>query len=392
LAGFSVRFRFTDEQRMLQESAERFLLEHSPPAVARAVAKAPAGLDLSLWQQVTSTLGWQAVVVPEEQDGLGLGVVELAVLLEQAGARLSPIPLHACALSALALRATPESPARDVLLQAIASGEIVSLAHTDARPHWDERGVDVRATQADANWRLNGSARFVSGGAAAAHLLVVARMDTAIGLFAVPADHAGVSIEHQVTLDQTRSMADVTFSDVTLGSDAALALDWRRGLGTTLDLARILMAAEQVGCAQRALDMTLEYVAERIQFGRTIASFQAVKHKAADMMLQVESARSLMLYAACTADAWLRDAVDDTSLQEAAAMVASSAGDAAFFVTGTGIQLHGGVGITEEYDIQLYFKRARALESYLGRPDESRETIAQLLLDEPALGGAPRAA
>jgi alkylation response protein AidB-like acyl-CoA dehydrogenase len=392
LQGFSVRFRFTDEQRMLQESAERFLLEHSPPAVARAVAKAPAGLDLSLWQQVTSTLGWQAVVVPEEQDGLGLGVVELAVLLEQAGARLSPIPLHACALSALALRATPESPARDVLLQAIASGEIVSLAHTDARPHWDERGVDVRATQADANWRLNGSARFVSGGAAAAYLLVVARVDAAIGLFAVPADRAGVSVQHQVTLDQTRSMADVTFSDVTLGSDAALALDWRRSLGTTLDLARILMAAEQVGCAQQALDMTLEYVAERIQFGRTIASFQAVKHKAADMMLQVESARSLMLYAACTADAWLRDAVDDTSLQEAAAMVASSAGDAAFFVTGTGIQLHGGVGITEEYDIQLYFKRARALESYLGRPDESRETIAQLLLDEPALGGAPRAA
>jgi len=187
-------------------------------------------------------------------------------------------------------------------------------------------------------------------------------------------------------------MANVTLSDVTLGGDAALAFDWDRGLNTTLDLARVLVAAEQVGCAQQALDMTLEYVAERVQFGRTIASFQAVKHKAADMMLKVESARSLMLYAACTADAWLRDAVDDTTLREAAAMVASSAGDAAFFVTGTGIQLHGGVGITEEYDIQLYFKRARALESYLGRPDESREAIAQLLLDEPASKGAPRAA
>ena len=250
----------------------------------------------------------------------------------------------------------------------------------------------MTATQGDDNWRLNGVARFVSGGAAAAHLLVVARVDTAIGLFAVPADHAGVSVQHQVTLDQTRSMANVTLSDVTLDGDAALALDWGRGLSTTLDLARILVAAEQVGCAQRALDMTLEYVAERVQFGRTIASFQAVKHKAADMMLKVESARSLMLYASCTADAWLRDAADDASLTEAAAMVASSAGDAAFFVTGTGIQLHGGVGITEEYDIQLYFKRARALESYLGRPDESRETIAQLLLDEPAPEGTPRAA
>lgn len=377
---------------MLQESAERFLLEHSSPAVARAAATLPAGLDLPLWQQVTSTLGWQAVVVPEDQDGLDLGVVELAVLLEQLGVRLSPVPLYASAISTLALRATPESSSRDGLLRSIASGEIVSLAHTAARPHWDARGVEVTATQANDTWRLDGSARFVIGGAAAAKLLVVARVDSSVGLFAVPADHVGVSIEHQVTLDQTRSLANVTLSDVTLESVAALTLDWGRGLSTTLDLARVLVAAEQVGCAQRALDLTLEYVAERAQFGRTIASFQAVKHKAADMMLKVESARSLMLYAACTADAWLRDAVGDTALAEAAAMVASSAGDAAFFVTGTGIQLHGGVGITEEYDIQLYFKRARALESYLGRPDESRETIAQLLLDEPASEGGPRAA
>ena len=377
---------------MLQESAERFLLEHSSPAVARAAATLPAGLDLPLWQQVTSTLGWQAVVVPEDQDGLDLGVVELAVLLEQLGVRLSPVPLYASAISTLALRSTPESSSRDGLLRSIASGEIVSLAHTAARPHWDARGVEVTATQANDTWRLDGSARFVIGGAAAAKLLVVARVDSSVGLFAVPADHVGVSIEHQVTLDQTRSLANVTLSDVTLESVAALTLDWGRGLSTTLDLARVLVAAEQVGCAQRALDLTLEYVAERAQFGRTIASFQAVKHKAADMMLKVESARSLMLYAACTADAWLRDAVGDTALVEAAAMVASSAGDAAFFVTGTGIQLHGGVGITEEYDIQLYFKRARALESYLGRPDESRETIAQLLLDEPASEGGSHAA
>ena len=387
-----MKFRFTEEQRMLQESAERFLQEHSSTAVARAAAALPAGLDLPLWQQITSTLGWQAVVVPEDQDGLGLGVVELAVLLEQSGARLSPVPLYASAISALALRATPASPARDGLLQAIASGEIVSLAHTDARPHWDDRGVDVWATQVDDKWCLNGAARFVSGVRRQRIYWSSHVWASAVGLFAVPVDHAGVSVQHQVTLDQTRSMANVTLSDVTLDGDAALALDWGRGLSTTLDLARVLVAAEQVGCAQRALDMTLEYVAERVQFGRTIASFQAVKHKAADMMLKVESARSLMLYAACTADAWLRDAVDDTALREAAAMVASSAGDAAFFVTGTGIQLHGGVGITEEYDIQLYFKRARALESYLGRPDESRETIAQLLLDEPASEGAPRAA
>ena len=136
----------------------------------------------------------------------------------------------------------------------------------------------------------------------------------------------------------------------------------------------------------------MAYVGERVQFGRTIASFQAVKHKAADMMLKVESARSLLYYAACTADAWLQGSADDQALREAAAMVASAAGDTAFFVTGTGIQLHGGVGITEEYDIQLYFKRARALEAYLGRPDESRERLAQMLLDGPDLEGTVHAA
>ena len=189
-----MKFRFTEEQRMLQESAERFLQEHSSTAVARAAAALPAGLDLPLWEKITSTLGWQAIVVPEDQDGLGLGVVELTVLLEQSGARLSPVPLYASAISALALRATPASPARDGLLQAIASGEIVSLAHTDARPHWDARGVDVWATQTDGKWRLNGAARFVSGGAAAAQLLVVARVDNVPALFAVPVDHAGVSV------------------------------------------------------------------------------------------------------------------------------------------------------------------------------------------------------
>ena len=142
-----MKFRFTEEQRMLQESAERFLQEHSSTDVARAAATLPAGLDLSLWQQVTSTLGWQAIVVPEEQDGLGLGVVELAVLLEQAGARFSPVPLCAPAISALALRATTASPARGGLLQAVASGGIGSLAPPHPRAPRGDRGVGGAAPQ-----------------------------------------------------------------------------------------------------------------------------------------------------------------------------------------------------------------------------------------------------
>ena len=377
---------------MLLESAERFLGEHSSSQVVRAAADLPSGVDMALWSRVTEELGWQVVAIPEACDGLGLGAVELVILLEKLGARLSPIPFFASALAAMILRTVPTSPEQTRLFGALAGGAVVAFAHTDARPDWNEVGVKVSSAAAPHIAELNGEARFVSAGRVAEQLLVAARGEDGVRLFSVPSDAPGVSVRHRPTVDQTRSLAEVTLTGVLVEPDCELAADWERGLGVSLDMARILSAAEQVGCAQEALDITVAYVGERVQFGRTIASFQAVKHKAADMMLKVESARSLLYYAACTADAWLQGSADDQALREAAAMVASAAGDTAFFVTGTGIQLHGGVGITEEYDIQLYFKRARALEAYLGRPDESRERLAQMLLDGPDLEGTVHAA
>ena len=377
---------------MLLESAERFLGEHSSSQVARAAACLPSGVDMALWSRVTEELGWQGVAIPEACDGLGLGAVELVILLEKLGARLSPIPFFASALAAMILRTVPTSPEQTRLFKALAGGAVVAFAHTDARPDWNEVGVKVSSAAAPHIAELNGEARFVSAGGVAEQLLVAARGDGGVRLFSIPSDAPGVSVRHRPTVDQTRSLAEVTLTGVLVEPGCELAADWERGLGVSLDMARILSAAEQVGCAQEALDITVAYVGERVQFGRTIASFQAVKHKAADMMLKVESARSLLYYAACTADAWVQGSADDQALREAAAMVASAAGDTAFFVTGTGIQLHGGVGITEEYDIQLYFKRARALEAYLGRPDESRERLAQMLLDDPDLEGTVHAA
>jgi alkylation response protein AidB-like acyl-CoA dehydrogenase len=382
-----MKFRFTDEQRMLQEGAERFLSEHSPIEVARQAAMLPGAVDLALWARITEELGWQAIPVAESHGGLGLGLVELVVLLEATGACLSPTPFYATALSALALGTVSESDGQQHLLKSIAEGTIVAFAHTAAQPEWGPSGVAVSAMPSGDRWCLNGSARFVMCGAVAEYLLVAALFeDKKIMLFSVPSTHDGLSVSHRIALDQTRSMADLYLQDVVVDGAALLAVDWAEALANVLDIARIMVAAEQVGCAQRALDMTVDYVAERVQFGRTIASFQAVKHKAADMMLKVESARSLLYYAACTADSWIRGTERRGVLREAAAMVASSAGDTAFFVAGTGIQLHGGVGITEEYDIQLYFKRARALEAYLGRPDESREVIAAALLDTSEAG------
>jgi len=375
-----VNFSFTDEQGMLRDTAESFLAAVSDSAMVRAAMVSPHGFDGELWQRLCEEMYWQGILVPESCDGLDLGMVEMAIALEQLGRRLTPSPLYAAALSTIALRTLETSPARDGLLAAVARGEIVSLAHTAARDDWDT--VAVEATDAGGVWTLSGEARFVSCGSAAQHLLVVARHDERELLFVVDPTAEGVTLLKTPTMDQTRPMAALHLEGVNLPPSGLLARDWSTGRRNTLNIGRIFVGSEQVGCAQESLDSSVAYVGERVQFGRTIASYQAIKHKAADMMLKVESARSLLYFAACVADDWLAEAASDEQLAEAASMLASSAGDAAFFCAGCGIQLHGGVGITEEYDIQLYFKRARATESYLGRPDEHRELIAQMLLDE----------
>lgn len=375
-----MNFSFTDEQCMLRDTAESFLAAVSDSAAVRAAMVSSNGFDGELWQRLCDEMYWQGILVPESCDGLDLGMVEMAIAFEQLGRRLTPSPLYASALSAIALRTLDASPARDALLAAVARGETISLAHTAARDDWDS--VSVEAIEGASGWTLSGEARFVSCGSAAHHLLVAARCDQRELLFVVDSSAEGVALVKTPTMDQTRPMAALRLDGVNLPPAGLLAGDWSQGRRNTLNIGRILVGAEQVGCAQESLDSSVAYVGERVQFGRTIASYQAIKHKAADMMLKVESARSLLYFAACVADDWLAGAASDGELAEAASMLASSAGDAAFFCAGCGIQLHGGVGITEEYDIQLYFKRARALESYLGRPDEHRELIAQMLLDE----------
>jgi alkylation response protein AidB-like acyl-CoA dehydrogenase len=325
---------------------------------------------------------WQGILVPESCDGLSLGVVEMAIAFEQLGRRLTPSPLYASALGVVALRSLDESAHQQALLKNAAEGQVIALAHTSARGNWDT--IDVQAQKAADGWILTGEARFVSCGHGAQTLLVVADNGGQESLFAVDAATRGVTLSKTPTMDQTRPMASLHLDSVALDEDAMLSESWGASRRTTLDIGRIFVGADQVGCAQESLDSSVAYVSERVQFGRTIASYQAIKHKAADMMLKVESARSLLYFAACIADEWLVGDASDADLAEAASMLSSCAGEAAFFCAGTGIQLHGGVGITEEYDIQLYFKRARSTESYLGRPDEHREAIAKLLLDEDA--------
>lgn len=377
-----MNFSFTDEQLMLKDSVEGFLTENADSGIVRQAMASESGVDENLWQKICAEMYWQAILVPEECGGLGLGLVEAVIVLEQMGRFLTPVPLAAGIQSALALRTLADQPQAHTLLAGLAEGRLLGLAHTAARPSWGASGVGVIANSTVNGWSLSGEARFIATGDLATELLVVAKIGSDLGLFRLAADQTGVALSKMPTMDQTRPMGVLQLRDVTVDPESCLSLDWAEQLEAVLDYSRIALGAEQVGCAQASLDQSVAYVSERVQFGRTIASYQAIKHKAADMMLKVESARSLLYYAACVGDEALTDAASSEDLQEAAAMLASSAGDAAFFCAGTGIQLHGGVGITEEYDIQLYFKRARSMEAYLGRPDEQREVLAAMLLDQ----------
>lgn len=379
-----MKFAFTDEQRMLKDTSQAFLATESNSAAVRAAFTSDRTDDPELWQKICEDMYWQAILAPEFCDGLGLGWVEMAIVLEAAGERLLTGPLFATSQSTAVLMLCPETEMRNALLSAIVGGDVISLALSDQRDGWSSCGV--RATDSSNTRLLSGTAGFVPCGLSATKLLVMAT-DTlgSYSLWVLDAAQEGVVVEHTPTMDQTRVMTRVSLDKVAVSADQLLTDEAGSLIDQALALSRILVVADQVGVAQASLDISVDYTKERSQFDRTIASFQAIKHKAADMMLKVESARSLLYYAACVADAWFAGEADDEALKEAAFMASACASDAAFFNAGTGIQMHGGVGITEEYDIQLYFKRARATESFLGRPAEMREAVASRLLDGGAI-------
>ena len=375
-----MKFAFTDEQRMLKDTSQSFLAAKSDSMAVRAACRSPQHFDAALWRSVCNDMYWQAVLVPEAHDGLELGWVEMAIIMEAAGERLFTSPLFAVTQSTALLTLCMQSAVRDRCLGDIASGHIVSLALTNAVGGWHASGVSV--SDLGEGFTLSGEARFVPFGFAASTLLVVAtNEDQSTSIWVVQSDAVGVTIEHTPTLDQTRPMSEVRLEAVAVGEAQRLSGDAGHLIKQVVALSRILTVADQVGVAKASLDISVEYTQDRWQFNRSIASFQAIKHKAADMMVKVEAARSLLYFAACIADAWFAQEATDAALQEAAYMASACASDAAFFNAGSGIQMHGGVGITEEYDIQLYFKRARSTESYLGRPPEMREAIACQLLD-----------
>ena len=377
-----MNFALDDTQRSLRDTARAFLDAHAGSAAVRAAMTTERGYDPVLWERIAGELGWPAVIVPEEHGGLGLGQVELMVLMEAMGGALLCAPFFSTVcLAANALVVGGSEAQQAAWLPGIASGATTAtVAYAERDGSSDLDAITTVARIDGGDLVLSGTKSFVIDGHTADLLLVAARTVGSTGsdglaLYVVPAATPGVARRVLATMDQTRRLAEIELRDVRVPRDAILG-EGSQGaavLATTLQLATVALAAEQVGGAERCLDLAVAYAGERVQFGRPIGSFQAIKHKCADMLMRVEAARSATYYAACTADE------RNEELPVAASLAKAYCSDTYFQCAADALQIHGGVGFTWEYDVHLYFKRAKSSESLLGDASHHRELVARRL-------------
>jgi acyl-CoA dehydrogenase len=369
-----VNLAFTQEQIELRRTVRDFLDETSSESEVRRLMETRDGYDADTWKQLAGDLGVAGLAVPAEYGGAGCGFVELGVVLEEAGRSLLCAPLLSTAvLAASTLLALDDEQARADYLPGIAAGTTVAtLALTEPAARFDDpAGVQATATRGAGGWRLSGTKAQVLDGHSATLLLVAARTDAGIGVFAVEGDAPGVRRELRATLDQTRRQADLTF---TAAPARLLGEDTWPALARVLDLAAVAAATEQVGGAARVLDMAVGYARTRVQFSRPIGAFQAVKHKLANMHLEVETARSAAYYGLWAA----ADSLPDLPL--AASLAKACCGDAFVSAAAENIQVHGGIGFTWEHPAHLYFKRAHSSRQLFGHAAHHRQRLARLVL------------
>ena len=367
-----MNFAFSEEQEELRKSVRRFLEDKSSSPEVRRLMETDEGYDPAVWDQMAQQLGLQGLAIPEEYGGSGYSYVELIVVLEEMGRALLPAPYFSTvALAANALLASGDDAAKKEYLPGIAAGEtIATLAITEPSGRWDEAGITLEAAKGGDGYTLTGEKSFVIDGHTAALIIVAARTGAGVSLFAVDGDAAGLTREALSTMDQTRKQAKLTFANTPAKLIGAEGEGWGV-LSKTLDLAAVALAAEQVGGAQKVLEMSVQYAKDRVQFGRPIGSFQAIKHKCADMLLEVESAKSAAYYAGWAASE------DNEELPVVASLAKAYCSDAYFHAAAENIQIHGGIGFTWEHDAHLYFKRAKSSELMLGDPTYHRELLAQ---------------
>jgi alkylation response protein AidB-like acyl-CoA dehydrogenase len=381
---------FSPEQEEFRRSLRRFLAGKSPAAEVRRLMEDGQGYDPQVWKQMAGQLGLQGLAIPEQYGGAGSTTVELGIAFEEMGRVLLCAPFFSTVgLAAQALLAAGDDQAKRAYLPRIAGGSLLAtVAVTEPDGRWDLAAVrtsafpDGEATGAGGEpeaFRLDGTKMFVADGHIAELLLVVARTGDGLGLFAVDASAEGVVRTGLQTLDMTRKLArlDLTRVPARLVSGPG---DATATLSRALDLALVALTSEQVGGAQRCLDMAVDYAKARMQFGRPVGSFQAVKHKCAQMLIEVESARSAAYHAAGVAAEALSGGTDASSdeLGVAAAIAKAYCSEAYFHVAAENIQVHGGIGVTWDHDAHLYFRRAKSSQLMLGDEHHHRERFAAL--------------
>ncbi|WP_369265269.1 acyl-CoA dehydrogenase family protein [Streptomyces sp. R35] len=377
---------FTEEQDELRAVLRRFLSEKAPSEAVRRWMESDEGHDPGLWRQMAGQLGLHGLALPEEYGGFGGGPVELGIVMEELGRALLPSPYFATvALAGQALAVSGDDTAKARWLPAIADGSLTgTLALAEESGSWNVEDVTTEAVRGDDSWRVSGTKMFVIDGHSADLLLVVARADTGPALFAVDGGASGVTRTRLETLDPTRRLARIDL-DGAPAQRVGPEGDATAYLRTVLDLAVVALAAEQVGGARACLDAAVEYAKVRVQFGRPIGSFQAVKHKCADMLLKVEGARSAVYHAMSVAAEGVGDlpvpatAGSAGELPVSAALAAAYCADAFTHAAKENIQIHGGIGYTWEHDAHLHLKRAKSSEQLFGSPATHRGRLADLV-------------
>ncbi len=372
---------FTEEHEELRATVRQFLADRSDEQAVRTQMATERGFDDDVWQQLAEQVGLTGLIVPEEHGGAGYGYVELCIVAEEMGRSLLCAPYLSTAVMATnALLHCATADAQKALLPGIAEGSTrATLAYAEAG--WSVADIALAAQEKDGGHTLDGTKQYVLDGATADVILVAARTDAGIELFRVEADAAGLGREALPELDQTRKLTRVTFSSTpaTKISDG----DVSEGLERTLALTLVVLASEQVGGAQWCLDTASDYAKSRLQFGRPIGSYQAIKHKCADMLVEVEFAKTAA-YNASQAAAECLDGEgegkgDWDTVFETAHMAKSFCSEAYFHAAAENIQVHGGMGFTWEHPAHLYFKRAKASELLFGDATHHREALADLL-------------
>ncbi|MBQ76023.1 MAG: acyl-CoA dehydrogenase [Gammaproteobacteria bacterium] len=372
-----MQFVFTEEQHQFREVVKRFLRDKSPTTEVRRLMETDDGFDPVVWKQLSEELALPSLIVPEKYGGAGFGFVELSIVMEEMGHSLLCAPYFSSVVLAAnaILNAGTEEQKLDLLPQ-IASGSIrATLAVTESSGRWEATAVELAAKTDGDGFILQGEKCFVVDGHTADKIIVVARLegsdgDSGISFFVVDGEAPGIKKTLLKTVDPTRKLARLEFDGVQaqpLGEPGA-GLD---ALNKTLDQAAIALSNEMIGGTQYLMDSTVEYSKVRMQFGRVIGSFQAIKHKCADMLIQLELAKSAAYHAAAALDE------GDENVPVLASMAKSAASDAYIQVAADSIQVHGGIGFTWDQDTHLWFKRAKSSEVFLGDPAYHRELMMQ---------------